>query len=388
MPTPAAKKLQIFRSGTHTDMNGHKLEFTADDVGAIVRNYDPAKFCAPLVVGHPKHNDPAYGWVASLSETAGGVLEAEPKDVEPQFAEMVKSGRFRKISASLFCPDHPSNPVPGEYYLRHVGFLGAAAPAIPGLKQAEFGADDLAHTVTVEFGEADGWSIKSALRSLRDFLIDQFGTEKADKALPGWLVDSAERPEPTPCDPAYTAPPTPEDSPMPTPAELAAAQAAHDKAKADAEAATANLAAREQQLQQREAAIATQLAQARHANAVSFVDGLIAGKVLLPADKASAVEAIAAVDAITAPVEFAEGDGKKTEPVGTVIRRLLSAKAKGFDFSEKSRDDGERQPHAADFSTGDNEKVDAGAATAHAKILAYQQANKCDYKTAALAVGF
>lgn len=65
-------------------------------------------------------------------------LNAEPHQVDPEFAEMVNAGRFKKISASFYTPDAPNNPVPGVYYLRHVGFLGAQPPAVKGLKQAEF----------------------------------------------------------------------------------------------------------------------------------------------------------------------------------------------------------------------------------------------------------
>lgn len=142
------KTLHIFKPGRHTAMSGATLEFSAVDLAASAAAYDPAKFEAPLVVGHPQVDAPAYGWVKALAATPD--LEAEPHQVDAAFAEMVAAGRFKKISASFFMPDAPGNPVPGVYYLRHVGFLGAAAPAVTGLRMPEFAAD-AAGIETIEF---------------------------------------------------------------------------------------------------------------------------------------------------------------------------------------------------------------------------------------------
>jgi hypothetical protein len=135
------KLLQIFRAGRHTAMSGATLAFSDVDLEATAAAYDPAKSEAPIVVGHPTTDGPAYGWVRSLS-FADGRLEAEPHQVDPAFAELVEAGRFKKISASFFTPGAANNPVPGVYYLRHVGFLGAQPPAVKGLRSPSFdGAD-------------------------------------------------------------------------------------------------------------------------------------------------------------------------------------------------------------------------------------------------------
>jgi hypothetical protein len=70
--------------------------------------------------------------------------------VQPQFAEMVDAKLFKKRSASFYPPGHPSNPKPGNWYLRHVAFLGAQPPAIAGL--ADFAEDD--NSGTVNFSES------------------------------------------------------------------------------------------------------------------------------------------------------------------------------------------------------------------------------------------
>ena len=139
---PTAKPIQIFKPGRHTALSGQALEFSAADLSASAAAYDPTKSEAPIVVGHPALDAPAYGWVKSLA-FADGALDAEPDQVDAAFAEMVAAGRFKKISASFFMPDAANNPVPGVYYLRHVGFLGAAAPAVKGLRNPSFAADEV-----------------------------------------------------------------------------------------------------------------------------------------------------------------------------------------------------------------------------------------------------
>ncbi|EGZ8565123.1 TPA: peptidase, partial [Escherichia coli] len=80
--------IHIFKAGTHTDMHGKKLPFTPDDLAACVKAYDPSVHEAPLVIGHPRTEDPAWGWVKALS-LSGVDLMAEPAQLDPQFAEMV-----------------------------------------------------------------------------------------------------------------------------------------------------------------------------------------------------------------------------------------------------------------------------------------------------------
>lgn len=118
---------EIFRTGTHTDSAGRTRTWTQADLDQAAAGYDPAKHEAPVVIGHPKDNAPAYGWVESLKRV-GNTLLAKFKQIEPAFKEMVKAGRFKKRSVSFY-PDGS---------LRHVGFLGAMPPAVKGLKDAAF----------------------------------------------------------------------------------------------------------------------------------------------------------------------------------------------------------------------------------------------------------
>ena len=178
--------LAIFRAGTHTANSGQSIAFSEADLEATVKAYDPARHEAPLVVGHPKADAPAYGWVKALAFSDGEV-SAEPHQVQAEFEEMVNSGRFKKISASFYLPDAPQNPVPGVYYLRHVGFLGAQPPAVKGLKDAQF-ADGEAGVI--EFDEWTDRDIADLLQGLREWFIGKYGLEEADNALPSWPIES------------------------------------------------------------------------------------------------------------------------------------------------------------------------------------------------------
>lgn len=145
--------IEIFRPGTFTAVDGEQYAFSRDDLLASIAAYDPAGEPAPLVIGHPKLDDPAYGWVGSV-ELDGDIMLANPIDVEPAFAEAVRAKRYRRVSASWYPPTHPANPKPGVWYLRHVGFLGAAAPAVRGLKPVNFSEDRAAGAVSFEIDPA------------------------------------------------------------------------------------------------------------------------------------------------------------------------------------------------------------------------------------------
>lgn len=184
------KPIEIFRPGTHIAMSGDVLSFSAADLAGAAAAYDPAAHEAPLVVGHPASNAPAYGWVGGLAMHEGGLV-ATPRQVDPAFAELVEAGRYKKVSASFYRPGAAQNPKPEGWYLRHVGFLGAQPPAVKGLKEIEFAGSE-ADTVTVEFGEGTEWYLGRLVRGLRDWMIGKFGQDEADKALPGYLLDVAQ----------------------------------------------------------------------------------------------------------------------------------------------------------------------------------------------------
>ena len=134
-------RIEIFRPGKFKAMNGTEVSFSAEMLKDIAESYDPKVYQAPLVIGHPKVEDPAYGWVKNLC-FSGERLSAEPEAVVEEFASLVSARRYQNVSASFFTPEHPANPKPGKYYLKHVGFLGAVPPAVTGLKTVSFADND------------------------------------------------------------------------------------------------------------------------------------------------------------------------------------------------------------------------------------------------------
>lgn len=113
--------IEIFKAGTRKDANGKEVTLTIEDLQQAVQSYNVEFHEAPAVTGHPQHNHPAYAWVKRL-ELDGDILKAEFDQIDPEFAEMVDKGRFKKVSASFYLANSQANPKQGSLYLRHVGF--------------------------------------------------------------------------------------------------------------------------------------------------------------------------------------------------------------------------------------------------------------------------
>lgn len=134
------KWFEIFKSGTHVDSAGKEHTYSDADLDTIAANYNPQHNEAPLVIGHPKTNEPAYGWVGEVKRF-GSSLFAKAKSIVPEFEQSIKDGLFKKRSIALN----------KDMSLRHVGFLGAVPPAVAGMKDLDFSAD--AETQTFEISE-------------------------------------------------------------------------------------------------------------------------------------------------------------------------------------------------------------------------------------------
>lgn len=132
--------IEIFKTGTLMDSRGKTREWTLQDLKEIVANYDVAKNPAPIVIGHPETDSPAYGWVEAL-KIEGDKLLAKPFQLVDEFKDLVKRGIYKKISSAIY---------PGIMTLKHVGFLGGAAPAVKGLKPVTFGTKEEAWTFEME----------------------------------------------------------------------------------------------------------------------------------------------------------------------------------------------------------------------------------------------
>lgn len=373
-----SKQIQIFKAGKHTAMSGVALSFTESDLQAMVNAYDPAVHEAPIVIGHPQTDNPAYGWAKSL-HYADGVVAAEPQQLDPEFSEMVNAGRFKKVSASFYTPDSPSNPVPGVYYLRHIGFLGAQAPAVKGLKTASFAH---AEEGVIEFADWDQMTISGLFRKLREWIISTSGVEVADQTLPAYEIESlqinaAQSNEDSNASPNYSE----------TPDFKTKGDEMSDvdkKRLADLEAENTQLKAANSKFEAEKAEFAEvqakQKTAAAHAENVSFAESLVKAGKLLPVNQALTVALLDKFASDETKLEFGEGDAKKTDTPLALYKSTLEAAPKLVEFGEKGKPEGALAVKA--FVAPAGFTVNQENLELHEKALAFAEANNVDYVTA------
>lgn len=142
---------ECFKVGDHINMAGQAMTWTGRDLEAVCINYQCRAERAPLVLGHPAGNGPAYGEVAELF-TKRGRLYAVAK-VGQQLMNLVREGRYKHVSAAF-------ERIAGRagWCLRHIGFLGAVPPAVKGLAPLAF-ADMCQPANTACFAESTGQGI-------------------------------------------------------------------------------------------------------------------------------------------------------------------------------------------------------------------------------------
>lgn len=362
MDTP----IDIFRAGTHTAMSGTTIAFSETDLDAMARAYDPSRHEAPIVVGHPAHDAPAYGWVKSLAR-AGEVLQAVPDQVDTSFAELVAAGRFKKVSASFYAPGAPNNPAPETYYLRHVGFLGAQPPAVKGLRTPAF-ADGETGVVTLEFGDWSDQQNASLWRRLREFFIEQWGADKADAVLPSYSIESLEEAAREPAPEAMSSSPAYSEHSMSQPNQ-GGAQPSDDLA-----AREAALAAQQAELDARAAKLCEAEAASRRRAHADFAEQLISQGRLLPRERDGLLAFMSAQDE-AGTLEFGEGETAFKGAALDWFKRFLSSQPVQVDFSERSAAEQGAAPTGR-FKAPSDSAVDPGRLELHHRALAYQEAHQ------------
>ena len=307
------KPIKIFKVGTHTSMQGITKNYTREMLAECVAAYNPETHEAPFVLGHPKHDDPAYGWADHLELSDDGFLLAHPKKVKAEFAENVNAGSHNKVSASFYLPDSPSNPTPGKLYLRHVGFLGAQPPSVKGLGTVQFAehedgvVDFMSPTYAFEL-------ISDIFRRQRDAVIETAGTEEADKQFPNWVIDSLKEviyaPMAESVQPSFSEHSNPNQQTPPI--------------------KTAREIELEQQLEQANATLTAQALAEQQSVASDFAESLVAAGQLSPKVKDKAIALLVASQATDQVVSFSEGEVS----ISDGLKSLLSDLPKIIDFGE------------------------------------------------------
>lgn len=328
------KPIEIFKIGTHTATNGQTLPFDKTMLADAVSAYKPDLHEAPIVVGHPKDNHPAFGWIDHLELTDDGVVLAHPKDVDADFAELVEAKRYKKRSASWYAPDSPANPTPGKLYLRHVGFLGAMPPAIKGLKDIQFNE---AEEGILEFADVSPYTfstISRVFRRMREWFIAEKDIDTADRLIPDYEIrdieDQVNRMIEANNSTKVTQPIAfSENNDMNKDEEIAQLK----QQLADEKAKTVDFSEQQNSLKKREANIAKR-------EIGTQVDDLIKAGKVLPAQKAGLVEFMSSLDDGSLIIEFGEGATAKKQSPRQFMTDFLNSQPKVIDFGEVSGSDG------------------------------------------------
>jgi hypothetical protein len=327
--------IEVFQAGKHTDSAGNARTWSREDLDQIIANHN-AEQPAPLVIGHPKTDSPAWGWTESLKRV-GGKLLAKFNQVPEQLVNAVREGRYRNRSVKLAHGD-------GGWKLIHVGLLGAAPPAVDGLAPIAFEAEPQGVTYQFDALDAAGLNlIARGMQKLRELIIAHFGQDEADTYVPQDDIDNlnslagAQR--------AQTDDDDAPDSPQPAFSRHTEDSAMDEKLKADLDAATARAAEAEQKL----AAFA---AEQRAATAKAAVDAALAEGRLTPAQAQGLPEFMAALDD-TAEFEFAAADGKGKQTGAKFFAEFLAKLPKQIELNRKT--------------AGADAEIDAGDASAIVK---------------------
>ncbi len=313
--------IEVFKAGTHTDASGKPCTFTQADLDQMVSNH--ARGAAPAVLGHPKHDAPAYAWVGEYKRD-GDTLFAKFKDINPAFEQGVKTGAYRNRSVSVY-PDKSCG-----WRVRHVGWLGAAPPAIDGLAPCEFAAPDADCLEFAAPGYSLVWGLESAarlLRKLRDQMIAKDGLDAADATLPQWEIDSmaesvtAARAQFNEADEAKAAPAY---FNQPGDPDMSFTQADIDKARADGEAAAKAIAdSAAAATASSFTAAQTELASLRKERQTERINAQVtdwkAKGLIVPAQEAGLREYMAAQEGADVEFSFSKAEGGEAKKTPTLF---------------------------------------------------------------------
>jgi hypothetical protein len=334
--------LDIFRAGSY----GDKGTFTVPQLSALAASYDPAKQEAPIVVGHPKLDAPAFGWVKQL-RMQGDVLQGLLGDVDPDFDEAVQAKRYKKRSVAFV-----RNSSTGVLKLRHVGWLGAMPPHVEGLRDAQFNAEEYDEIDFSEGEEMDEQQVKKTVtQAITEFFANLGGKKtENDSGLTQVEIDAAIAKATSTIESRFA-----------------------DQLKAEKDARVAL----ETQLADQKKTFSDSSATTRVA---ALIGGLKASKRWIPAYDKMGVPALFASLATGASteIEFGEGDAKKKVDSIQLFADILNGIGQivpdGVTFSEKSGET--RTPKTPD---GNGAAIDTSSVSFNEQVEAYAKENKVEF---------
>lgn len=342
-------RIAIFRPGKH---KADAPNITAADAQRIADSYDKKKHHAPMVIGHPASNDPAHGWVESLS-FKDGTLYANLSQVSKAFAKIVRDGAYKYISPAFYRPNASSNPAPGGYSLRHVGCLGAVPPAVKGLPALAFGdGEDENDFVSIDFEDAGGGEIDDGFSDLTKSVDDL--SKKVNDLEKKHMSEKTNKPT-------------------------------------GGDNETANFAERENELAKREAAVkageaalAKKAADAARREIAAFVEGVVGEGKLLPRHKDGMIEFMCGLkdDQV---VNFAAADSKDgTAAEGSArefVEDFLKSLPEQVNYREIAKAD-DASGNVINFAAPAGVAVGGPNAELHKRVHARMKRDSIDYNEA------
>jgi len=329
--------IDVCRTGKWTDSSNREVEVTEAMLDGYVAAH-PGQDPVPVVVGHPAQDAPAYGWVDGLRRT-GDRLQAKFRDIAPAFREAVEAGRYAGRSVAI-----------KGGALRHVGFLGGRAPAVPGLAPTQFSAE--ADTVLQFAAGDDGelampqpvkWAVRmiaDLARGLREDIIAEKGIEEADQRIPSWRIDELNRAADEMEEAqAFSEPATETGTEKEIDVDLEklrealnlSATATEEEILAKAAEMGTGHAAREASLKAREEA---QAKTARFAAADAALKPHVDAGRVLPAERAPLAALLASLPEDETVVAFAAPEGEVQEKPRAVLERFLSGLPERVNYRE------------------------------------------------------
>ncbi len=363
------KGMEIFKTGRHIASDGKPFIADAAVLDSIAANFNADVYKPPTVVGHPKLDDPRYGDTLSVYRK-GDRLYADVGLI-PEFHELVKKGMYPERSVRLGKTDN-------GWMLKHIGFLGAAPPAVKGLAPIQF--SDGEDSVTIEFSDYRVNTIGNIFQRLREWLIEKFGADTADKVVSSWEIDDLKRQlEPE----AETASAFNEGG-----QEMDKIQELEAKLK-EKETALSEFAEKDKAKEEEIIRLGKKLdenrAEQRQAEFNSFCEGLMTEGKLTPAMKPAVLDFMEILHG-SSEFEFSEGaeeDGKrvKAQPVEK-FKVFLSALPKQVEFNEVATKGKAAEGKGKDISHDFSGKVDEERLEIHQKAIEFVEKEGISYRDA------
>ncbi len=353
--------IDVCRTGTWRDAANREVTVTEADFDGLVSAYanaDPV----PVVVGHPSTDAPAYGHVEAIRRT-GDRLQAKLRDVMPAFRDAVESGRYTGRSIAFTGTS-----------LKHLGFLGGRAPAVPGLAPTQFAEAPATVVALAEAAltPAEGVSriamvLARLVTGMRERMIASDGVEAADQALPGWEIDylrstAEDLRDPDPHNFSTDGNP---DNPQNREEPMTGTNTNDNGNGSGAQLDEAALAARAADLDAREQRIAASEQAnanvARLASAEAALEPHVTAGRILPAEKAPLAALLASLPAgDNEVVTFASSDGEVSKKPREVLETFFAALPKRVEYNELA---GGPVPPISGRASVDNEAIAAEART-------------------------